>query len=334
MLETGMGGVTSPKTGGGGENFELAGVAGFDPFLQRFYRKSSIWGSKVPPPSSGRYILTPPPPGLRGSNGGCLGRGWFTPISGRGPWEAETYFFSNFGPEARNPFCSRPTGSQAQCAHHDEASCSAPDPNSETRALRLVWVGFLHVKKAKRPKRLTLTIPKRKFATDLILRKAKPGGFQPGCFPLFSGKVQIVSRTLSGLFLVGALNRPRKRKRDKSGKSPDHPRANQENPRKTGKVPKRTKKEGRVQIGKHPRLKPPCLAALDLIALFFFFRFLQVIALSPLKLPYHTRCLPPWEKYSREAAFWMVPHCRMGIAEIVPSWPKVLQNNSLEQLFL
>ena len=76
----------------------------------------------------------------------------------------------------------------------------------------------------------------------------------------------MVSRTLSGLFLVGALNRPRKRKR-----------TNRENPRtipeqigekipEIGKVPKRTKKdkkEGQVQIGKPPRLKPPRLAALD-----------------------------------------------------------------------
>ena len=71
-----------------------------------------------------------------------------------------------------------------------------------------------------------------------------------------------MSRTLSGLFLVGANNRPRKRKR-----------TNRENPRRVpgqigkipGKVPKghkRTKKEGQVQIGKPPRSKPPRLAAL------------------------------------------------------------------------
>ena len=67
-------------------------------------------------------------------------------------------------------------------------------------------------------------------------------------------------------FLVGALNRPRKRKR-----------TNRENPRsipeQMGKIPeksgksqkgqKRTKKEGQVQIGKPPRLKPPRLAALE-----------------------------------------------------------------------
>ena len=92
------------------------------------------------------------------------------------------------------------------------------------------------------------------------LREAKPGGFQTRVFPTFLGKVQIVSRTLSGLFLVGALNRPRKRKR-----------TNRENPRtipeQIGKIPeksgksqkgqKRTKKEGQVQIRKPPRLKPP-----------------------------------------------------------------------------
>ena len=79
-----------------------------------------------------------------------------------------------------------------------------------------------------------------------------------------------MSRTLSGLFLIGALNRPRKRKR-----------TNRENPRtipeRIGKIPeksgksqqgqKRTKKEGQVQIGKPPRLKPPRLAALDLLVL-------------------------------------------------------------------
>ena len=41
------------------------------------------------------------------------------------------------------------------------------------------------------------------------------GEARPGGFPLFWGKVRIMSRTLSGLFLVGALkeiDRPRKRK--------------------------------------------------------------------------------------------------------------------------
>ena len=85
--------------------------------------------------------------------------------------------------------------------------------------------------------------------------KLSQGVSRPGGVPLFSGKVQIVSRTLSGLFLVGAVNRPRKRKR-----------TNRENPRRVprqiGKIPqksgksqkrqKRTKKEGQVQIRKPP----------------------------------------------------------------------------------
>ena len=84
------------------------------------------------------------------------------------------------------------------------------------------------------------------------LREGKPRGFQTGAFPLFSGKVQIVLRMLLGLFLVDAVNRPRKRKRTnwkilglspgKSGKS-----------QKKRESAKRTKKEGQVQIGKPPR---------------------------------------------------------------------------------
>ena len=57
-----------------------------------------------------------------------------------------------------------------------------------------------------------------------------------------------MSRTLSGLFLVGAVNRPRKRKR------------NRESPKRDKKG---TRKEGQVQIRKPPCLKPPRLAALD-----------------------------------------------------------------------
>ena len=75
------------------------------------------------------------------------------------------------------------------------------------------------------------------------LREANCRGVsKPGCFPLFSGKVQIVSRTLSGLFLVGALNRPRKRKR-----------ANRENPRtipkQIGKIPGKSGKSQKGQKG-------------------------------------------------------------------------------------
>ena len=74
-------------------------------------------------------------------------------------------------------------------------------------------------------------------------REAKPGGFQTRVSPTdLSGKVQIVSRTLSGLFLVGALNRPRKRK-GLIGKIPGPSPSKSENPRQFGKVPKRTKKD-------------------------------------------------------------------------------------------
>ena len=65
-------GVKSLKIRGGWK-FEFPGASEIDPFLQRFYRKSSIWESKVqvfegqlsgrvPPPSSVRYVLTPPIP--------------------------------------------------------------------------------------------------------------------------------------------------------------------------------------------------------------------------------------------------------------------------------
>ena len=122
----------------------------------------------------------------------------------------------------------------------------------------------------KRDCKLLLTAVAWVLPLSIYWEKLNPGVSKPGCFPLFSGKVQIVSRTLSGLFLVGALNRPRKRKR-----------TNRENPRtipeQIGKIPeksgksqkgqKRTKKEGQVQIGKPPRLKPPRLAALEYMVL-------------------------------------------------------------------
>ena len=45
VLETGMGGGKSQKIRGGGENFEYPGAPeNSNPFLQRFYRKSSILG--------------------------------------------------------------------------------------------------------------------------------------------------------------------------------------------------------------------------------------------------------------------------------------------------
>ena len=85
--------------------------------------------------------------------------------------------------------------------------------------------------------------------------KLNRGVSKPGCFPLFSGKVQIVSRTLSGLFLVGALNRPRKRKRTNREDPQRVPGQIRKIPEKSGKSQKgqkRTKKEGQVQIGKPP----------------------------------------------------------------------------------
>ena len=82
-----------------------------------------------------------------------------------------------------------------------------------------------------------------------FLEKLNRGVSKPGGFPLFSGKVQIVSRTLSGLFLVGAVtNRPRKRK-EHIGKIPEESphksgtsQKNQESPKKDKKGQKRKDK--------------------------------------------------------------------------------------------
>ena len=78
--------------------------------------------------------------------------------------------------------------------------------------------------------------------------KLNRGVSKPGCFPLFSGKVQIVSRTLSGLFLVGALNRPRKRKRTNRENPRTIPEQIRKIPEKSGKSQKGTKqdKKGRT----------------------------------------------------------------------------------------
>ena len=94
-----------------------------------------------------------------------------------------------------------------------------------------------------------------------FLREAKPGGFQTGGFPLFSGKVQILSRTLSGLFLVGALTRPRKRKRTNRENPRTFPEQIGKIPEKTGKAPKRTKmdkkRKDKSRSGNHPVKNPP-----------------------------------------------------------------------------
>ena len=92
-----------------------------------------------------------------------------------------------------------------------------------------------------------------------FLGEAKPGGFQTGGFPTFLGKVLIVSWNLLGLFLIGAVNRPRKRKR-----------TNRENPRtipgQIGKIPEKSgnpKKDKKGQEGKDksrsgtPPFEPP-----------------------------------------------------------------------------
>ena len=83
-----------------------------------------------------------------------------------------------------------------------------------------------------------------------------------------------MSRTLSGLFLVGALNRPRKRERtirDNPRTIPEQIRKIPEKSGKSQKGQKRTKKEGQVQIRKPPRLKAPRLAALDYVCVPFPF---------------------------------------------------------------
>ena len=89
---------------------------------------------------------------------------------------------------------------------------------------------------------------------DLHWEKLNRGVSKPGCFPLFSGKVQIVSRTLSGLFLVGARHRPRRGK-GQIGKIPGP------SPSKSGKSQKKSgksqKKEGQVQIRKPPPVWNP-----------------------------------------------------------------------------
>ena len=94
--------------------------------------------------------------------------------------------------------------------------------------------------------------------------KLNRGVSKPGGFPLFSGKVQIVSRTLSGLFLVGALIRPRKRK----GTNRENPRTI---PEQIGKIPEnrespeKDKKKGRTSPDREaPPFETPRLAALDL----------------------------------------------------------------------
>ena len=72
--------------------------------------------------------------------------------------------------------------------------------------------------------------------------KLNQGVSRAGVSHFFSGKVRIVSRTLSGVFLVGAVHRPRRRKR-----------IDRENPGQIGKIPPKNwegpKKYNKRQIG-------------------------------------------------------------------------------------
>ena len=92
-------------------------------------------------------------------------------------------------------------------------------------------------------------IPPDFLSNLLSWEKLNRGGSKPGGFPLFAGKIQIVSRTLSGLFLVGAVNRLRKRKR-----------TNQENPRRVpgqiGKIPEKSGKSEKDKKDKKGRTSP------------------------------------------------------------------------------
>ena len=120
-----------------------------------------------------------------------------------------------------------------------------------------------------------------------FLGEGKPGGFQTrGVFHFFRERYRlIVSQTLSGLFLVGAVNRHRENPRqspDKSGKS----RKNRENPQKKSQKrgsKKDKKKQGRIQIGKPRYLKPHCLPASMKIEKLFIHR---IAAPPPLKSVY------------------------------------------------
>ena len=85
--------------------------------------------------------------------------------------------------------------------------------------------------------------------------KLNRGVSKPGGFPLFSGKVQIVSRTLSGLFLVGAVNRPRKRKRTNRENARTIPEQIGKIPEKSGKSQKgqkRTQRKDKSRSGNPP----------------------------------------------------------------------------------
>ena len=72
-----------------------------------------------------------------------------------------------------------------------------------------------------------------------------------------------MSRTLLGLFLVGARNRPREKKRTNRENPQRVPGQIRKIPEKSGKSQKGQKRKDRSRSGNPPRLKPPRLAALD-----------------------------------------------------------------------
>ena len=90
-----------------------------------------------------------------------------------------------------------------------------------------------------------------------LMREAKPEGFQTRGFPLFSGKVQILSRTLSGLFLIGAVNRPKRRKRTNRENPWTIPGQIRKIPEKTGKSQKGQKRKDKSRSGNPPVWTPP-----------------------------------------------------------------------------
>ena len=77
-----------------------------------------------------------------------------------------------------------------------------------------------------------------------------------------------MSQTLSGLFLIGAVNRPRKRKSTNRENPQRVPGQIRKSPKKIGKVPKKDKKgqkrRDKSRSGNPPRLNPPRLAALEI----------------------------------------------------------------------
>ena len=90
-------------------------------------------------------------------------------------------------------------------------------------------------------------------ARDEVWEKLNRGVSKPQGFPLSSGKVLIVSWAPSGLFLVGAVDRPRKRK-GPTGKSLNRP------AKTIGKVQKGKKgqkRKDKSRSGSPPHLKAP-----------------------------------------------------------------------------